>query len=142
MLHPCAAMPGSMIDRENDRGRCPRRISARHIPPVRGPHPWQALLWALARPGFAACGVLQQVRRPLPRHHMERRKTSDEVLVIPRADGGALALHPQRGPSGRPQRQAGFVLAPQPARPCGGFFFHTARAARASCCFWGAPRRE
>jgi hypothetical protein len=98
LLHQCAAMPGRILDRDNDLGIGTRRISARHSPQVRCKHHLQALLFALARLGFAACGLLQQVRRQLPRHHIERRTTIDEVLVIPRADGGAMALHPQRGP--------------------------------------------
>lgn len=91
-------MPGCIINRDDDLGILPGRIGAGDIPEVRRKRHLQALLFALTSLRFAARRLLQQVRRQLPRHHIERRKTIDEVLVIPRADGGAMALHPQGGP--------------------------------------------
>jgi hypothetical protein len=91
-------MPGGIINRDDDLGILPGRIGAGDIPEVRRKRHLQALLFALTSLRFAARRLLQQVRRQLPRHHIERRKTIDEVLVIPRADGGAMALHPQGGP--------------------------------------------
>jgi hypothetical protein len=142
LLHPCAAMPGRIIDRDDDLGIRTDRIGARNIPEVRCKRHVQALLFALACLGLAACRLLEQAGRELPRDHIERRHTIDLVLVIPRADGGAMALHPQRGPSRGHQGKAGFVLASQHALPRLGFFFHAASSSRAACCFWGSPRRS
>jgi hypothetical protein len=73
-------------------------------------------------------------------HHLERRHTIHLILVIPCPHGGAIALHPQRGPSRRHQRTAGFVLAQQHARPGLGFFFNAASSSRATRCSSGFPR--
>lgn len=91
-------MPGRIIDRDDDLGICTGRIGARDISEVRRKCYLQALWFALTRLRFAACWLLQEARRQLPRHHVERGHTIDLVLVIPRADGGTMALHPQRGP--------------------------------------------
>jgi hypothetical protein len=128
MLHQCTPMPGCLIHRDDHLGIRTGRRGARHIPEVRCKRHVQALLCALARLGFAARGLLEQARRQLPRHPMERRHTLDLVLVIPRADGGAMPLHPARGPSRRHQGKAGFVLAQQHARPGLGFFFYRCKS--------------
>ena len=121
--HQGPTMPGRLINRADNLGLLPGRRDAGDIPQGRRKRPWQALLLARTRLRFAARRLLQPVRRHLPRHHMERRKTIDEVLGIPRTDGGAMALHPQGGPACRHQRKAGCVLAQQPALLRLGFFF-------------------
>jgi hypothetical protein len=134
LLQQCTPMPGGLIPRADHLGIRTGRRGARHIPEVRCKRPVPALRCALARLGCAARGLLEPAGRQLPRHPMERRHPIDLVLVIPRADGGAMPLHPARGPSRRHQGQAGCVLAPQHARPSRGCFFHAARASRAACC--------
>ena len=119
-------MPGRIINRDDDLGILTGRINAGDIPQVRRKRSLQALLFALTRLRFAARRLLQQVRRQLPRHHIERRKTIDLVLVIPCADGGAIALHAQRGPSRWYQGKAGLVLAQEHAHPGLGFFSRVA----------------
>jgi len=91
-------MPGRIIDRDDDLGIYTRRISASNIPQVRGKRHLQALLFVLTSFRFAARWLLQQAGRQLPRHDIERGQTIDLVLVIPCADGGAMALHAQRSP--------------------------------------------
>jgi hypothetical protein len=91
-------MPGRIINRDDDLGILTGGIGAGDIPEVRRKRHLQTLLFALAGLHFAARGLLQQVRRQLPRHHIERGKTIDLVLVIPRADGGTMPLHSERGP--------------------------------------------
>jgi hypothetical protein len=84
VLHQCALMPGRMIDRDDDLGILTGRIGAGDIPEVRRKRHLQALLFTLACLGFAAGWLLQQARRQLPRRHIERGKTLDLLLVIPR----------------------------------------------------------
>lgn len=91
-------MPGRIIDRDDDLGIRTGRIDARNLPEMRGKCHLQALLLALTRLGSAACGLLEQASRELPRDHIERRHTVHLILVIPGADGGTMALHPQRRP--------------------------------------------
>ena len=91
-------MPGRIINRDDDLGILTRRIGAGDVPEVRRKGHLQALLFALARLHFAARRLLQQAGRQPPRHDVERGHTIDLVLVIPRADDGTMALHPQRGP--------------------------------------------
>ena len=91
-------MPGRMINRDDDLERLPGRIGAGDIPEMCRKRHWQALLFAQTRLGFAARWLLQQAGGQLPRHHIERGKTVALVLVIPRADGGPIALDAQRGP--------------------------------------------
>jgi hypothetical protein len=45
------------------------------------------------------------------------------IFIIPRANGGAMALHSQRRPQGRYQGKAGCVLTQQDACALLGFFF-------------------
>jgi hypothetical protein len=157
LLQQCTPMPGGLIPRADHLGIRTGRRGARHIPEVRCKRPVPALRCALARLGCAARGLLEPAGRQLPRHPMERRHPIDLVLVIPRADGGAMPLHPARGPSRRHQGQAGCVLAPQHARPGRGCFFtrpvllgrpaapegrpgERARSAGTAAC-WGADSR-
>jgi hypothetical protein len=123
LLHQGPSMPGRMINRDDDCGILTGRIGVGDIPEVRCKRYVQALLFALPSLRFAARWLLEQVGRQASRHDIERGKTIDLVLVIPRADGGAMALDPQRGPSRRHQGKAGLVLTQQHARPGLGFFF-------------------
>ena len=98
LFHQGPTMPGRIINRDDDFGILTRRIGAGNIPEVRRKRHLQALLFALTRLHFAARRLLQQPSGQLPRHHIECRHTIDLVLIIPRADGGAMPLHAQRGP--------------------------------------------
>jgi hypothetical protein len=91
-------MPGRIIDRDDHLAIHTGRIGASDIPQVYRKRHLQALLFALARLRFAARRLLPQAGRQLPRHYVERCHTIDLVFVIPRADGGTMALHSQRGP--------------------------------------------
>jgi hypothetical protein len=142
VLHQGPTMPGRSIDRDDDRGIGTGRRGARAISEGRRKCYVPALWFALTRLRWAACWLLQEARRQLPRHRVERGHTIDLVLVLPRTDGGTMALHPQRSPSGRHQGKAGCVLTPQDACAPWGFFFHAASSARATRCSSGAPRRE
>jgi len=53
-------MPGRIIDCDDHLGIRTRRIGASNIPEMRGKCHLQALLLALTRLGFAACGLLEQ----------------------------------------------------------------------------------
>ena len=114
LLGPLALRTGRIGPRNSPQGRCKGCL--------------QPLRFALTGLRFAARWLLQQAHRQVPRHHMERRKTIALVLVIPRADGGAMALASHRGPSRRHQRQAGLVLPQQHARPGLGFFSRVANS--------------
>ena len=91
-------MPGRIIDRDDNLAIPTGRIDASDIPQVGRKRHLQALLFALARPRFAARWLLQPAGRQLPRHHVERCHTIDLGFVIPGADGGTMALHAQGGP--------------------------------------------
>lgn len=56
-------MPGRIINRDDHLGILPSGIGAGDIPEVRRKGRLQALLFALARFGFAARQLLQQARR-------------------------------------------------------------------------------
>ena len=98
LLHQGPPMPGRIIKRDDNLGILTGRIGPGAIPEMRRKRHVQALLFAQTRLGFAARRRLQPAGGQLPRHHIERSKTIDLVLVIPCADGGAMALHAQRGP--------------------------------------------
>jgi hypothetical protein len=133
--------PGRIVNRDNDFGIRTRRIGTSDVPEVRRKRHLQALVFALARLGFAARRLLPQAGGQLSGHHMQRRHTIHLILVIPCPHGGAIALHPQRGPSRRHPRKAGFVLAQHHARPGLGFFFHASSSSRAMRCSSGFPRQ-
>src|SRR5262245_46207242 len=82
----------------------------------------EPLLFAVAGLGFAACWLLQQPRRQLPRHQIERRKTRALILVIPGPHQRTTPLHAQGGVERRNQRKTCFILAQQPALALLGFF--------------------
>jgi len=98
LFHQGPSMPGGIINRDNDCGILTRRIGTSDVPEVRRKRHLQALLFALARLHFAARRLLQQAGGQLSGHHIERRHTIHLILVIPCPHGGAIALHPQRGP--------------------------------------------
>src|ERR1051325_2299986 len=86
-------------------------------------------------------GTVQQACRKLARHHVERRKTIDQLLLIPRSHYWALAFDPQGGAQRGHQRETRFILTlPDTlSRPC--FFFSSASSACAPACRCGSPRR-
>jgi hypothetical protein len=91
---------------------------------------------------LAARRLLQQAGRQWPGHHMERRQTLHLILVIPCPHGGAIALHPQRGPSRRHQGKAGFGLAQHHAGPGLGFFSTPPARPAPRVAPRGSPRQE
>ena len=130
-----------MINRDDDCGILPGRIGAGDIPQMLRKRHLQTLLFALTQPRFAARQLLQQAGGQLPRHHVKRGQTIDLILVVPCADGGAMALPAQRGPSRRYQRKAGLILAQEDTRSGLGFFFNAASASLATRCSSGSPRK-
>ena len=141
VFHQGPTMPGCMINRDDDCGILPGRIGAGDIPQMLRKRHLQTLLFALTQPRFAARQLLQQAGGQLPRHHVKRGQTIDLILVVPCADGGAMALPAQRGPSRRYQRKAGLILAQEDTRSGLGFFFNAASASLATRCSSGSPRK-
>src|SRR5215813_1689041 len=99
------------------------------------------LLFPVAGLGFAARRLLEQTRRQLARHEMQRGRTIDLILVVPDAHGGAIPLHAERRVSRWHQRKTRFVLAQQDAPPRLRFFFTAASSPWVTCWGVGSPRR-
>jgi hypothetical protein len=91
-------MPGRIINSDDHLGILTGRIGAGNVPEGRRKRHLQALLFTLTSLCLAARRLLQQAGGQLPRHHIERGTTIDLILIIPRADGGTIALYTQRGP--------------------------------------------
>ena len=91
-------MPGRISNGDDHLRILTGRIGAGDVPEVRRQRHLQALLFALTRLRLAARRLLQPAGRQLPRHHVERCHTIDQVFVIPGADDGTMALHAQGGP--------------------------------------------
>jgi len=104
-------MPGSIIDRDHNLGIGAGRIRPGNILEMSSKGRLQPLLFTAPGLRLAVGWLLQQARRQLARHEIERGKTVDEVLVIPCAHQGPLALHPQCRAQRRHQRKTRFVLA-------------------------------
>ena len=111
LLHSCPTMPGRIIDRDDDLDRGAGRIRPGNIPEMHGKSRLEPLLFTAPGLCLAVGGLVEQARRQLSRHQIERGKTVDEVLVIPCPHQGPLALHPQRRAQRRHQRKPRFVLA-------------------------------
>ena len=104
-------MPGGIIDRDHDLGLGAGRIRPSDISEMYGKGRLEPLLFTVPGLHLAVRGLVEQPRCPLPRHQIERRKTVDEVLVIPGAHHRAMALDSQGGMERRDQRKTRLVLA-------------------------------
>ena len=91
-------MPRGVINREDDRLAQGGRISTCEVGQMSRKGVLEPDGFRQSALAFSLGRTLHQASRQLPGHHIERRKTIDLVLVIPCADGGAIALHAQRGP--------------------------------------------
>ena len=104
-------MPRSIIDRDDNLGIGAGRIRPGNIPEMHDKGRLEPLLFTAPGLRFAMGRLVEQARRQLPCHQIERGKTVDELLVIPSPDQGPLALHPQRRAQRWHERQPRFVLA-------------------------------
>jgi hypothetical protein len=83
LIHPCPTMPGSMIDRDDDLGIGGGRIRPCNLPEMHGKGRLEPRLFPVPSLRLAGGWLVEQARRQLPRHQMERGTTGDEVFVIP-----------------------------------------------------------
>ena len=111
LIQPCPTMPGGIIDRDDHLGIGASRIGPCNIPEMPGKGRLEPLLFTAPGLRFAMGRLVEQARRQLPCHQIERGKTVDELLVIPSPDQGPLALHPQRRAQRWHERKPRFVLA-------------------------------
>jgi hypothetical protein len=63
LIHPCAAMPGSISNRDDDLGVHMRWIRTGNIPQMHGKGRLQPLLFTAASLGFAVGWLVEQARR-------------------------------------------------------------------------------
>ena len=88
-------MPGRIIDRDDDLSISAGRIRPGNISEMHGKGRLEPLLFTAPGLRLAVGWLVEQTRRQLPRHQIERCQTVDEVLVIPCPYQGSLALYPQ-----------------------------------------------
>jgi len=122
VLHTRSAVPWGILNGDHDLRTCAGRIHAGAVLEMGDKGRLEPLLFAVSRLGCAACWLLKQSRRQLPRHQMQRGKTLDLILVIPGPHHRTRPLHAQGDVERRDQGKTRFILAQQHALSLLGFF--------------------
>ena len=111
LIHPWPTRPRGVIDCDHALGIGAGRVRPSDLSEMHGKGRLEPRLFPGPGLHLAVSGLVEQPRRQLPCHQIERCQTVDEVLVIPASHQRAMALDPQGGMERRDQRKTRFVLA-------------------------------